>query len=236
MINYQGMEFQTCKKVYEPAEDTFLLAENLKVKKTDKVLEIGTGTGIIAIITSKITERVIAVDINKYAVECAKKNSDINQSNIDIRLGDLFDSLKDEKFDTILFNTPYLPTNEDEQVDDELEAAWDGGVDGRVVINRFIEEVSEHLNPSGRVQLVQSSLSNVEETIGRLMEKGFDVSITASERFFFEEVVVLTAELSWASINFLTPILLINLISIILSRISWQKKQVVGSYYLIEDP
>lgn len=236
MINYQGMEFQTCKKVYEPAEDTFLLAENLKVKKTDKVLEIGTGTGIIAIITSKITERVIAVDINKYAVECAKKNSDINQSNIDIRLGDLFDSLKDEKFDTILFNTPYLPTNEDEQVDDELEAAWDGGVDGRVVINRFIEEVSEHLNPSGRVQLVQSSLSNVEETIGRLMEKGFDVSITASERFFFEEVVVLTAELSWASINFLTPILLINLISIILSRISWQKKQVVGSYYLIEHP
>jgi release factor glutamine methyltransferase len=196
MINYQGMEFQTCKKVYEPAEDTFLLAENLKVKKTDKVVEIGTGTGIIAIITSKITERVIAVDINKYAVECAKKNSDINQSNIDIRLGDLFDSLKDEKFDTILFNTPYLPTNEEERVDDELEAAWDGGVDGRVVINRFIEEVSEHLNPSGRVQLVQSSLSNVEETIGRLMEKGFDVSITASERFFFEEVVVLTAELS----------------------------------------
>ena len=104
--------------------------------------------------------------------------------------------MKDEKFDTILFNTPYLPTNEDERVDDELEAAWDGGVDGRVVINRFIEEVSEHLNPNGCVQLVQSSLSNVEETIGRLMEKGFQVSITASERFFFEEVVVITAELS----------------------------------------
>ena len=196
MIKYQGMEFQTCNKVYEPAEDTFLLAENLKVKKTDKVLEIGTGTGIIAIITSKITERVVAVDINKHAVECAKMNSNINHSNIDVRLGDLFDSIKDEKFDTILFNTPYLPTNEDERVDDELEAAWDGGVDGRVVINRFIEEVSGHLNPGGRVQLVQSSLSNVEQTVGRLMEKGFDVSITASERFFFEEVVVLTATLT----------------------------------------
>lgn len=196
MINYQGMEFQTCQNVYEPAEDTFLLAENLKVKKTDKVLELGTGTGIIAIIISKIADSVVAVDINKYAVECARKNSVINHANIDIRLGDLFDPLKDEKFDTILFNTPYLPTNEDERVDDELEAAWDGGVDGRVVINRFIEEVSEHLNPNGCVQLVQSSLSNVEETIGRLMEKGFQVSITASERFFFEEVVVITAELS----------------------------------------
>jgi release factor glutamine methyltransferase len=196
MIKYQGMEFQTCEKVYEPAEDTFLLAENLKVKKTDKVLEIGTGTGIIAIITSKITENVIAVDINKYAVECALKNSKLNQSDIDIRLGDLFDSIEGEKFDLILFNTPYLPTDEDERIDDELESAWDGGPDGRLVIDRFIEELSVHLNPKGCVQLVQSSLANVEETMGRLMEKGFEVSITASERFFFEEVVVLTANLS----------------------------------------
>jgi HemK-related putative methylase len=195
MINYQGMEFQICEKVYEPAEDTFLLAENLKVKKTDKVLEIGTGTGIIAIISSKKTEKVVAVDINEYAVECTRKNSDINQSNIDVRLGDLFDPVKDEKFDLILFNTPYLPTNEDERVDDELEAAWDGGADGRVVIDRFIKELTVHLNPGGRVQLVQSSLSNIEETTGRLMEIGFDVSLTASERFFFEEVVVLTAKL-----------------------------------------
>ena len=195
MINYQGMEFQICEKVYEPAEDTFLFAENLKVKKTDKVLEIGTGTGIIAIISSKKTERVVAVDINEYAVECTRKNSDINKSNIDVRLGDLFDPVKDEKFDLILFNTPYLPTNEDERVDDELEAAWDGGTDGRLVIDRFIKELTVHLNPGGRVQLVQSSLSNIEETTGRLMELGFEVSLTASERFFFEEVVVLTAKL-----------------------------------------
>ena len=174
MINYQGMEFQICEKVYEPAEDTFLFAENLKVKKT---------------------ERVVAVDINEYAVECTRKNSDINKSNIDVRLGDLFDPVKDEKFDLILFNTPYLPTNEDERVDDELEAAWDGGADGRLVIDRFIKELTVHLNPGGRVQLVQSSLSNIEETTGRLMELGFEVSLTASERFFFEEVVVLTAKL-----------------------------------------
>ncbi len=196
MIKYHGMEFQICDKVYEPAEDTFLLAENLMAKKTDEVLEIGTGTGIISIITSKIAQQVIAIDINKYAVECAKKNSEINQSNIDIRLGNFFNPVKNQKFDLIIFNTPYLPTNEDERVDDELEAAWDGGKDGRVVINRFIEEVSKYLNAKGRIQMVQSSLANIEETIGRLMEKGFEVSITATERFFFEEVVVLTAVLS----------------------------------------
>ena len=195
MLNYQGMEFLICENVYEPAEDTFLFADNLLVKKSDNVLEIGTGTGIIAIIASKKAKRVFAVDINRYAVECARKNTEINLACVDIRWGDLFDPVDDEKFDLILFNTPYLPIEDDELVDDELEAAWNGGKDGRFVINRFIEGLVEHLNPAGRVQLVQSSLSNVEETTGRLMELGFEVSITDSERFFFEEVVVLTANL-----------------------------------------
>ncbi len=195
MLNYQGMEFITCEHVYEPAEDTFLLADNLIVKKSDKVLEIGTGTGIIAIIASKKATNVVAVDINRYAVDCAHKNSEINLASVDIRFGDLFDSVDDEKFDLILFNTPYLPTEDEELIEDELEAAWNGGKDGRLVINRFIEDLPDHINPCGCVQLVQSSLSDIEETTGRLMKLGFEVSITASERFFFEEVVVITAKL-----------------------------------------
>ncbi len=192
MIRYMGMEFQTCQQVYEPAEDTFLLAENLKIKKYDRVLEIGTGTGIIAIIASKKAESVVAVDINRHAVECTRKNAEMNQAIVDVRLGDLFGPVEDEKFDLILFNTPYLPTSDEEVVDDELEAAWDGGKDGRAVIDRFIEGLSKHLHSRGRIQLVQSSLSNVEQTIGKLMEMGFKASVTASERFFFEEVVVVT--------------------------------------------
>lgn len=195
MLNYQRMEFLTCKHVYEPAEDTFLLADNLMVKKSDKVLEIGTGIGIIAIIASKKAKSVVAVDINRYAIECAQKNSEINLASVDIRFGDLFDPVDDEKFDLILFNTPYLPTEDEELIEDELEAAWNGGKDGRLVINRFIEDLPNHIDTGGCVQLVQSSLSNIEETTGRLMELGFEVSITASERFFFEEVVVITAKL-----------------------------------------
>ena len=57
MIKYQGMEFQTCNNVYEPAEDTFLLGDNLMVRKSDSVLEIGTGTGIIAILASKKAQK-----------------------------------------------------------------------------------------------------------------------------------------------------------------------------------
>ncbi|MFZ0441380.1 MAG: HemK2/MTQ2 family protein methyltransferase, partial [Methanobacterium sp.] len=120
---------------------------------------------------------------------------EINLASVDIRFGDLFDPVDDEKFDLILFNTPYLPTEDEELIEDELEAAWNGGKDGRLVINRFIEDLLDHINTGGCVQLVQSSLSNIEETTGRLMELGFEVSITASEGFFFEEVVVITAKL-----------------------------------------
>ncbi len=61
----------------------------------------------------------------------------LTNARVDVRLGDLFDPVEDEKFDLILFNTPYLPTEEEEVVDDELEAAWNGGKDGRICYKPF---------------------------------------------------------------------------------------------------
>ena len=197
MIKYNEMEFQTHPEVYEPAEDTFLFAENLKIKETDYVLEIGVGTGIISIIASKTAAKVVGVDINPHAVECTRKNAEHNKSfNIDVKEGDLFDPVEDEKFDLILFNTPYLPTDEDEKVDDQLEAAWDGGKEGRDTIDRFLDGLYDHLKPHGRVQLVQSSLSDIAKTLKRLEEIGFEAAVTAREHYFFEEVVVITGTIS----------------------------------------
>jgi release factor glutamine methyltransferase len=194
MLNYKDIQYQTNPKVYEPAEDTFLLADNLQVERMSRALEIGTGTGIIAIIASRKARMVIATDINPHALDCAVKNIIANKAyNVELRKGDLFDPVKDEKFDLILFNTPYLPSSDDETVDDELDAAWNGGLNGREVIDRFLEDVEHHLNPGGKVQLVQSSLSDVEKTLEKLKELGFKASVTAREKYFFEEVVVITA-------------------------------------------
>jgi len=193
MLEYNGMLFYTHPKVYEPAEDTFLLAENVKAKRTDEVLEIGTGTGIIAIIVSRMARRVIATDINDYAIKCAIKNATNNKAfNIEIRKGNLFEPVKDEKFDLILFNTPYLPTSDNEKIDDEINSAWNGGNDGRTTIDRFIGEVKEHLNDGGRVQMVQSSLSDIDKTLEKLEEIGLKASVTAKEKHFFEEIAVIT--------------------------------------------
>ena len=193
MLEYKGTIIYKHPNVYEPAEDTFLLAENLDIKRRDEVLEIGTGTGIITVIAARKARRVVATDINEDAIKCALKNTITNRTyNVELRKGDLFEPVKDEKFDLILFNTPYLPTEEDEKLDDELNAAFDGGLEGRETINKFLEEVKDYLKEGGRVQLVQSSLSDNEKTIKKLEELGFDANITAREKCFFEEIVVIT--------------------------------------------
>jgi release factor glutamine methyltransferase len=193
MLEYDGIHYYNHPNVYEPAEDTFILLENLRVERSDRVLEIGTGTGIIAIKASMNSRMVVATDINPYAIECATENIIANKSfNIEIRKGNLFEPVKGEKFDLILFNTPYLPTDDKEKINDELNAAWDGGVDGRMLIDRFIEGLPHYFNQGGIVQMVQSSLSDVNMTLKKLENLGFKVSVTARKKVFFEEIVVIT--------------------------------------------
>jgi release factor glutamine methyltransferase len=193
MLEYEEIHYYNHPNVYKPADDTFLLLENLQVKMRDRVLEIGTGTGIIAIKASMKSRMVVATDINPYAIECATKNIIANKSfNIELRQGNLFEPVKGEKFDLILFNTPYLPTDDEEKINDELNAAWDGGVDGRLLIDQFIEGLPHYLKQGGRAQMVQSTLSDLNMTLKKLEEMGFQVSVTARKKGFFEEILVIT--------------------------------------------
>ncbi len=130
--------------VYEPSDDSFLLIDNLNINPGEKVLEIGTGSGIVAMYASKVADEVVATDINFNAIEIAEKNFLLNNiDNINILFGDLFEPLKsegfNEKFDVILFNTPYLPTENDEVLEDDLNYAFDGGLDGRKIIDPFFK-------------------------------------------------------------------------------------------------
>ena len=184
----------TDKNVYVPAEDSYLLAENLEIKEGQSVLEIGTGSGIVAMYASRLTDKITVSDINFDACELARKNfEDNNIENIEILFGNMFEPVENRKFDVILFNTPYLPTEDDEVIDDTINYAFDGGLNGRKVIDLFLNEVGNHLNDGGIVQMIQSSLSGNEETLEKLDNLGFIAEIKASEHFFFEDITLINA-------------------------------------------
>lgn len=196
-VFFNGYLFNVWSDVYEPAEDSFLFAENLTVKDNAKVLDMGTGCGILGIIAAKKASKVLAVDINPSAVRCAKENAKLNgmaEKMLFIQ-GDLFTSIRaEEKFDLILFNAPYLPS-EPHESETWLELAWSGGADGRKIIDRFLREVSGRLKKGGRVLLLQSTLANVEKTLKILEAKGFKTSLIAKADLpLFETIVLIEAK------------------------------------------
>jgi release factor glutamine methyltransferase len=194
-VVYGNLVFQVFKNVYMPAEDTFLAADNMRVSYDDAVLDMGTGCGILAIIAAQKAQKVVAVDLNPYAVRCTIWNVKSNKlsNKIDVRRGDLFKAVhKNEKFNLIVFNPPYLPTIEDEQRS-WLDKSWAGGPTGREQIDRFLQETTHFLKSGGRLLLVQSSLSDIEETLQQFRKLRFETKIVDEKKVAFERIVLIEA-------------------------------------------
>ncbi len=192
------------EKVYAPAEDTFLLLDSVEplVSEGDVVLEIGVGSGIIALTLAKHVKKVVGIDISKEAVKCTKYNAKTNrlENKIELILGDLFNPLKTEaKFDLILFNPPYLPS---EKTDENLflekpelktvSKTWNGlGLRGRKVIDRFINGLKIRLQKDAQAFLVHSSLNDLEKTLSLTEKMGLKCEIIAKKKLFFEELYII---------------------------------------------
>jgi release factor glutamine methyltransferase len=189
--------FDVSENVYEPAEDSFLFAENLDIEKGAQVLDVGTGCGILAILAAEKAASVVAVDLNPYAIRCAKKNSVLNslRSKMAFVQAGLLTAFNEyAKFDLILFNAPYLPSDKGEQ-DSWMVRSWAGGVNGRQVIDQFISQAPSHLKACGRILLMQSTLANAEETIRKFEEYNLKASIRAERKLpFFETLTLIEAE------------------------------------------
>lgn len=194
-MEYNDVSYDECDNVYPPAEDTFLLIDNLLVSEDMDVLEIGGGSGLVSIHASLKAKSVCVTDINPYAIKCIEHNIKLNdRDNITIIQSDLFENIND-CYDLILFNTPYLPVSEEEyEISDEYSKAWDGGQDGRETIDKFIKEVKNYLKEGGAVQLVQSSFSDNQKTLDYLNGNGFSAEISESIHMFFEDITLITAK------------------------------------------
>jgi len=103
------IRIRTERDVYEPAADTELLVRSLRLREGERVLEIGTGTGVVAIHCAKHGCYVTATDVVREALELARDNALQNTVEVDLREGDMFDPVEGS-FDVVIFNPPYLPT------------------------------------------------------------------------------------------------------------------------------
>jgi len=192
MVDSAGrLRIQSHPEVYEPAEDTLLLANNLETDADERVLEIGVGSGYLSLVASQKADSVVGIDINPHAARLAKENAKLNGiANVEFIVGDSFSPIRG-RFDLILINPPYLPEGGGRR--GQLELAWDGGEDGRHLTERFISEVQEYLEANGRLLMIQSSLSGYEKTMECLARIGFEVKILVKHNLFFETIYLIEA-------------------------------------------
>ncbi|MDY0216080.1 MAG: peptide chain release factor N(5)-glutamine methyltransferase [Bacteroidales bacterium] len=128
--NFFGLDFLVNKSVLIPRPETEELVEWIidSAKSIDKpsILDIGTGSGCIAIcLGKKMSEsQVTAVDISKEAIEVARKNAKIHQVNIDFQIADALktESLPIQKFNIIVSNPPYVRESEKKQMKENVLA------------------------------------------------------------------------------------------------------------------
>ncbi|RXA19914.1 modification methylase HemK [Methanosarcina sp. MSH10X1] len=183
--------------VYEPAEDSFLLADAAlgEAKPGMQILEIGTGSGFVsAVLLANFKGiRLVATEINPHAAICAKMNG------VEVIRTDLFKGLRPRRpetcFDLILFNPPYLPTSKEEKVPGWLNYAFDGGISGRETLDRFLDEVRDYLKPGGEILVLISSITGLDAVKAKMKELGFAVEVVARKKVSFEELIVVRGKL-----------------------------------------
>lgn len=183
-------------KIYAAQEDSFIMKDALdkilNTRKIQNVLDVGTGTGILAFTASKKAKHVDAVDVNPHALNFVKQQiKKLNFRNINVFYSDLFSHVK-EKYDLIIFNPPYLPDSNDIK-EKWVRQAIIGGTKGNEVILKFLENAKNFLTENGKILFCCSSLSNPKIIEEKLNKEKYKWKILNVSKFWFENLYVYLA-------------------------------------------
>ena len=199
--------------VYEPSDDTFLLCDAIFYDKDDILarffqsepivcLEVGSGSGCVITFLSKYLKELniknicYATDINLDANQATKRTAISNSVIVEVIRMDLVDSFIHtssalNKVDILLFNPPYVPTPNEEVGGCGIEAAWAGGENGRVVINRFLPFIEKLLSAVGVCYMILVKDNHPKEIARILTIGGLHTKICIERQAINEGLLVI---------------------------------------------
>lgn len=151
--------------VYPVNLDSITLSESSLKQKVDTVLDLCCGCGILGIAASSHSRKVTGIDINPRAINFSTFNALLNNiQNCTFLCGDLYEPLKDEKFDLILSNPPY------EISPYKTNLFQDGGKNGFKILKKIIKGIGEHLTKNGFCQIITKFAETHNESKQQLLK------------------------------------------------------------------
>jgi len=181
LFSWRGCLFRVGERVQPPKAGSLFFCRHLPVRAGERVLEIGSGLGLAAVLAARAGAHVVATDIVPDAVEAIRGNAALNGVSVDVRLGDCYAPVRGERFDLICSNPPQMPTPPGRERADAAAAADNGGVDGWQILDRIIDGAPEHVAPGGRLVFSIFGFLGRKSAFARLEARGFSPAVLGSE-------------------------------------------------------
>jgi release factor glutamine methyltransferase len=169
--------------VFVPRSDTWLLAAHLRRQPQVEgaVADVCTGSGALAIAAALASATsVTAIDVSRRALLSARLNARLNGVRVRTRRGSLLAAVPAERFDMIVSNPPYLPSDEPRPLGSARHT--EAGADGRSLLDRLIEQAPAHLRPGGVLIVTHSSVNGEDETLEAMRAAGLEPRVLERRR------------------------------------------------------
>lgn len=190
-VQLQGIDIKLDKigPVFNPSPHGLFLGENIRVNPGESVIDVGTGSGLFAIMADRLGGKVAATEITREAVEMTKFNAILNGASVDVRKGSFFASFKD-KFDVLIANLPQkliLDPNAGKE-SSAKHLGVHGGSSGNELLLTFLAEAKDHMHPKSRLYIQVYSLTDYQTTL-REISKNYAAKPLAKREFIEDELI-----------------------------------------------
>jgi release factor glutamine methyltransferase len=185
---YAGCVFRVPEGAQPPKAGSLFFCRHLNARPGERMLEIGAGLGLAAVLAARAGAQVVATDVVAAAVETVRLNAALNGVSVDARLGDCYVPVAGERFDLVCSNPPQMPTPPGRERDDAAAAADNGGIDGWEILDRIIGGAPAHLGGGGRLVFSIFAFLGRKTAFAKVEAAGLVPTVVASETQAFPRI------------------------------------------------